>query len=357
MRSANSLVEVGIVGASGYMGGEALRVLLEHPRVKVMWATSREPGPVDYHHPNLYGCGIDLVHPDKVTPCDCVYLALPTAASIEGADRFLSGGSKVIDLGAAFRLRDRETWERVYGQPHGKWELAQEAVYGIPELHAERIVRARLIANPGCYSSAAILALAPLAREKLIDLGHIVVDGLSGTAGAGAELARPAHHPEIGNNLVPYNVVGHRHTFEMEQELGLLAGAPVSVHFTPVYVPIVRGILDICHVFPTRRLTRANLVELYREFYRESPFVKLYDLPPEQGASWQYRPYPWVSAVAATNYCYVGFDVDPVRERIVVFSVLDSIGKGGAQAGIENMNLMFDLPRTTGLARRGAHPS
>ncbi len=357
MGTGKSLVEVGIVGASGYMGGEALRVLLEHPQVKVAWATSREPGPVDNHHPNLYGSGINLVHPDEVTPCDCVFLALPTAASIEGAERFLAGGSKVIDLGAAFRLRDRQTWERVYGQRHAKWELAEEAVYGIPELHAERITRARLIANPGCFSSAAILALAPLVREGLIDLTRIVVDGLSGTAGAGAELARPAHHAEISNNLVPYNVVGHRHTFEVEQELGLLAGAPVSVHFTPVYVPIVRGILDICHVFPTRAVTRASLLELYRAFYRESPFVQVYDLPPEPGASWQYRPYPWVSAVAATNYCFIGFDLDPVRGRLVVFSVLDSIGKGGAQVGVENMNLMFGLPRTAGLSRRGSHPS
>ena len=131
--------------------------------------------------------------------------------------------------------------------------MAEEAVYGITELHLQEITRARLIANPGCFSSAAILALAPLVKGNLVDEDRLIVNGLSGTAGAGAELSRAAHHPEIGNNLVPYNVVGHRHTYEMEQELSLLAGKDVSVHFTPLYVPIVRGILDICHVFPKTR--------------------------------------------------------------------------------------------------------
>jgi N-acetyl-gamma-glutamyl-phosphate reductase common form len=344
------------MGASGYMGGEALRVLLDHPEVKIAWATSRQKGSIEDFHPNLYGTGITLIHPDKTTPCDVVFLALPTKESIPVAARFLEQGCKVIDLGAAFRLSDRKIWESVYDQPHGNWSLAEQAVYGIPELHRDAIRAASLIANPGCFSSAAVLGLAPLVKEHLIDEGRIVVDGLSGTAGGGAELARPAHHAEIGNNLVPYNVVGHRHTFEMEQELGLLAGKKVAVHFTPTYVPIVRGILDICHVFPSKPIARDAVLELYRAFYRNEPFVMVYDLPKEQAVAWQYKPYPWVSAVAGTNYCFLGLDVDEARQRIVIFSVLDSIGKGGAQVGIENMNLMFGLERTTGLLRRGLHP-
>ncbi len=347
---------VGIVGASGYMGGEALRVLLDHPEVELAWATSRSEAAVEDYHPNLYGTGIRLIHPDDTTACDLVFLALPTDASIAAAARFLGEGAKVIDLGAAFRLSERETWESVYEQTHGNWALAAEAVYGIPELHGDAIAQARLVANPGCFSSAAVLALAPLIKERLIDARRIVVDGLSGTAGAGAELARPAHHPEIGNNLVPYNVVGHRHSFEMEQELSLLAGQEVHVHFTPTYVPIVRGILDVCHAFPTGPVSRQKVLELYREFYRDAPFVQIYDHPRETGVSWQYRPYPWVSAVAGTNYCFIGLDIDDNRNRIVLFSVLDSIGKGGAQVGIENMNLMLGIERTTGLTRRALHP-
>jgi N-acetyl-gamma-glutamyl-phosphate reductase common form len=350
------MIRAGILGASGYMGGEALRVLLDHPSVEIAWLTSRGGGAVDEAHPNLYGLGLEMIHPQDAEPCDVVFLALPTDASIEAASRFLDAGSKVIDLGAAFRLKDKATWERVYAQAHQRWDLVETAVYGVSELHAEEIAKAKLVANPGCFSSAAILGLAPLVRAGIADVDRIVVDGLSGTAGAGAELHRAAHHAEIGANLVAYNVVGHRHTFEMEQELGMLAKRPVKVHFTPTYVPIVRGILDVCHVFPTRTVKRAELLDLYREFYRDEPFVLVYDLPKEAGSSWQYKPYPWVSAVAGTNFCYIGLDVDEVRGRVVVFSALDSIGKGGAQAGVENMNLACGLDRTAGLTRRGMHP-
>src|SRR5919108_1783731 len=225
------MVSVGIVGGSGYMGGEALRVLLRHPHADIAWVTSRSPGPVEHVHPNLYDTGLHFVPLEDVKTPDFVLLALPTGASIEAAVRFLQAGARVIDLGAAFRLQEQHLWERVYRQPHTAWPLVHEAVYGMPELHEERIRTARLVANPGCFSSAAILGLAPLLKAGLIDAERIVVDGLSGTAGAGAELHRAAHHPEIGNNLVPYNVVGHRHTFEMEQELGLVAGRKVSVHF------------------------------------------------------------------------------------------------------------------------------
>ncbi|HEY33389.1 MAG TPA: N-acetyl-gamma-glutamyl-phosphate reductase [Dehalococcoidia bacterium] len=351
------MIKVGIFGGTGYQGGEALRVLLEHPQVEVAWATSRSGGDVAFYHPNLYGMQVNLVHPDKATPCDVIFLALPTAESIEVADNFLQKGCKVIDLGAAFRLKDREIWEAVYDQEHPRWSLVEETVYGITELHLEEIKNTRLVANPGCFTSAAVLGLAPLVKEKLIDTNRIVVDGLSGTTGVGAELSRPAHHPEIGNNLVPYNVVNHRQTFEMEQELSLLAEKPVTIHFTPVYVPIVRGILDICHTHHQEPVNREELLAIYRDFYRDEPFVRVYDLPKEEAVSWQYRPYPWVSSVAGTNYCFIGLEIDQVRRRIVVFSVLDSIGKGGAQSGIENMNVMFDLGRETGLSRRGLHPS
>jgi len=172
----------------------------------------------------------------------------------------------------------------------------------------------------------------------------------------GAELSRAAHHPEIANNLVPYNVVGHRHSFEMEQALSLISSQNVAVHFTPVYVPIVRGILAVCHAFPKEKVSREALLDLYRAEYLEEPFVRIYDMPKEADVSWETKPYPWVSTVVGTNYCFIGLDYDPERERIVILSVLDSIGKGGAQVGIENMNLMFGLDRTTGLSHYGLHP-
>jgi len=338
------------------MGGEALRVLLRHPRARIAWTTSRTPGPVEHIHPNLYDTGLTFDRLEDVGTPDFVLLALPTSATAAVANRFLTAGARVIDLGSAFRLKDRATRERVYGQEHPAWSLASAAVYGIPELHEESIRTATLVANPGCFSSAAILALAPLLRAGLVDPNHLIVHGLSGTAGAGADLSKAIHHPEIGSNVVLYNVVGHRHTYEMEQELAALAQRPVRVHFTPCYIPIVRGIVDICRCFPLKSLGRNEVIHLFREFYEGQPFVKIYDQPRGDVEAWDYKPYPWVSAVAGTNYCHIGIDVDDERNSIVIMSVLDSVGKGGAQVGIENLNLMAGFDRTDGLLDRGMHP-
>ena len=350
------MISAGIYGASGYMGGEALRILSEHPEVEVVWATSRSGKEAEYFHRNLYRSGITLIKPEHATPCDAVFVALPTGNAMDLAQGVLDHGGKLIDLGSDFRLRDREAWERVYGRPHRNWALAEEAVYGIPELHREEIRSARIVANPGCFSSAVILGLAPLLEAGWIDPGCIAVDGLSGTAGAGADLDITMHHPEIGNNLVPYNVVDHRHTYEMEQELGILSSAPVRVHFTPIYAPITRGILAVCHCFPTREAGRPELLDLFSAFYADHPFIQVFDMPSDTDAAWQFRPYPWVSSVSGSNYCQIGFDVDRQRNRIVLFSVLDSVGKGGAHAGVQNLNLMFGLDEHLGLERRGMHP-
>ncbi len=350
------MIRVGIYGASGYMGGEALRILNEHPQVEIAWATSRSGKPIEYFHRNLYGSGIELVKPEEITPCDAVFLALPTGYAMGMARDMLNDDTKIIDLGADFRLKNRSDWERIYGKTHSCWDLVEEAVYGIPELHRDEIRQARIIANPGCYSSASILGLAPLVKASLIDTEKIIIDGLSGTTGAGAEPDIASHHPEIGNNLVPYNVVDHRHTYEIEQELGYLTQSKVTVHFTSSYVPITRGILAICHCFPTRRADRDNLLDIYRQFYGDEHFIKVFDIPKDPDANWQYLPYPWVSAVSGTNFCHIGLDIDGKRGRIVVFSVLDSIGKGGAHAGIQNLNLLFGIAESTGLRRYGLHP-
>jgi N-acetyl-gamma-glutamyl-phosphate reductase common form len=338
------------------MGGEALRILSEHPQVKVVWATSRSTEPLESFHRNFYGSGLRLIRPEEVTPCEAVFFALPTGLPMTMAADLLAQNTKLIDLGADFRLKNRAEWERVYKKEHLCWSVVEGAVYGIPELHRVELKQAQVVANPGCYASAAILGLAPLIKANLIESDKIVVDGLSGTAGAGADLDITSHHPEIGNNLVPYNVVDHRHTYEIEQELGYLSRSPVTVHFTSTYVPITRGILTICHCFPRQTVKRGDLLELYRTFYQDEFFIKVFDLPKDAAVSWQYRPYPWVAAVSGTNFCHIGLDVDEKRGRIVVFSVLDSIGKGGAHAGVQNLNILFGLPERTGLERYGLHP-
>jgi N-acetyl-gamma-glutamyl-phosphate reductase len=200
------------------------------------------------------------------------------------------------------------------------------------------------------------LGLAPLVNAGLIDTKKIIIDGLSGTAGAGAEPETPTHHPEIGNNLIPYNVIDHRHTYEIEQELNLLTKSEVIAHFTTTYVPITRGILAISHCFPEEKVSREQLIRLYQDFYKNEYFIKVFDLPRDPSSTWQYRPYPWVASVSGTNFCHIGLDYDEKRNRIVVFSVLDSIGKGGAHVGVQNMNIMFGLDEMQGLRRFGLHP-
>jgi N-acetyl-gamma-glutamyl-phosphate reductase common form len=350
------MIKVGVFGAADYRGGEALRVLLEHPHVEIAWATSNDNEPVGYRHRNLFESGVKLVKPHETTPCDTVLMALSAGKTMEMARALLDQNVKVIDLGADFRLKNRTDWEGLYGKTHSDWALAESAVYGMPELYRDQIKKSNLIANPGCHSSAAILGLAPLISNSIIDTEKIVVDGLSGSAVAGAEPELPIHHPELSNNLVPYNVVDHRHTYEIEQELGYLANSRVTVHLTTTFVPVTRGVLIIGHCFPLQKVSRKDLLDLYREFYRNEYFIKIIDTPKDMHAKRQYLPYPWVSAIQGTNFCHIGLDYDEKRNRIVVFSALDTIGKGGPHAAVQNMNLMFGLDETAGLKRYGLHP-
>jgi N-acetyl-gamma-glutamyl-phosphate reductase len=244
----------------------------------------------------------------------------------------------------------------VYKATHACWPLVAEAPYGVTELHRAEIARARLLANPGCFAYTAILSLAPLVKEGLIDLGRIVVDGLSGSSGAGAEPVVPTHHSEVGNSTFPYNAVDHRHTYEIEQELSGVAGREVTVHFTPYYCPFTRGILAGCHGFLTRKTGRGELLSLFEEFYRGEPFVRVLSLEKDPKASWQYLPYPSVAVVAGSNYAHLGVDVDERRRRAVVFGALDNLGKGAASSAIQNMNCMLGLPEDLGLRTYGLHP-
>lgn len=352
------MVKVGIYGATGYMGAEALRILLQHPQVEVVWATSRDGEEALNYHKNFYKRGIQFTKPEEVSgkDCDVVFFSTPTGLAAEMGSKFLHEGSRIIDFGADFRLKDQATWEEVYGRKHPNWELAKQAVYGINELHKEAIVNTKVVANPGCFSSSAILALAPLIKENLIDCDKIIVDGMSGTAGAGVDLDFALHHPQMHNNILPYNVVNHRHSYEIEQELMGICNEKVNINFTSYYVPISRGILSACHCFPVEHVTRQSLLELYNEFYKDSYFIKVIDIPENKDCAWNYMLYPWVSSVVSTNFCHIGLSVDEKRNRIVVFSVLDSIGKGGAQVGVQNMNLIMGLDEREGLENYGLYP-
>jgi N-acetyl-gamma-glutamyl-phosphate reductase len=349
-------ISVGIVGGSGYSGGELLRLLRGYPHVRIAWVTSRGDKPLEAIHRNLLGSGLRFSKEEDVEPCEVTFLCMPSRESMTRADRYLKSGSKVIDLGSDFRLKDAQLFERVYHTQHTSWHLVEGAPYGVTELHRAAIRNARLVANPGCFASAAILGLAPLVKEGCVDLERIVVDGLSGTSGAGAEPSVATHHSEIGNSTFAYNVVDHRHTYEMEQELSGVAGRAVTVHFTPYYAPFSRGILASCHTFLNRKLSRADLLALYREFYRAEYFVRVLELEKDPASSWQYVQYPSVANVAGSNFVQIGLDVDERRGRAVAFAALDNLGKGAAGSAIQNMNCMLGLPEETGLTGVGLHP-
>jgi N-acetyl-gamma-glutamyl-phosphate reductase common form len=349
-------VAVGIVGGSGYSGGELLRLLLVHPRARIAFVTSRGDKSLQAIHRNLVGTDLRFVREEEAGDADVVFLCTPARESMLKAPAWLARGAKVVDIGSDFRLKDRETFERVYKAQHTCWELVDEAPYGATELHRQAIRGARLVANPGCFAYTAILTLAPLVKAGLIDRERVVVDGLSGTSGAGAEPVTPTHHSEIGNGVFAYNVVDHRHTYEIEQELSGVAGAPVTVHFTPYYCPFTRGILAGCHGFLTREVTRDEVLALYEDFYRDEPFVRTLAFEKDPKASWQYLPYPSVASVAGSNFVQIGVDVDPRRRRVVAFGALDNLGKGAASSAIQNMNCMLGLAEDSGLRGVGLHP-
>lgn len=349
-------VSVGIVGGSGYSGGELLRLLLGHPCARIAWVTSRGDKHLEAIHRNLLGSGLRFIKEEDAGPCAVAFLCMPSRESMTRAERYLTSGSKVIDLGSDFRLKDPHVFEQVYKAKHVAWHLVEEAPYGVTELHRAAIRTARLVANPGCFAYATILGLAPLVKEKCIDLDRIIVDGLSGTSGAGAEPTVATHHSEIGNSTFAYNVVDHRHTYEMEQELSGVAGAQVTIHFTPYYAPFSRGIFATCHGFLNRNMTLAEVRNLYREFYRGEYFVRIIALEKDPRLSWQYLPYPSVASVAGSNFVQIGMDVDERRGRVVVFSAIDNLGKGAAGSAIQNMNCMLGLADETGLTGVGLHP-
>jgi N-acetyl-gamma-glutamyl-phosphate reductase common form len=350
------VIEVGIVGGSGYSGGELLRILLQHPSVRIKWVASRGDKKLEHIHRNLYGMGLEFISLEEARGGSVVFLCTPSRESMLHASRFLDQGTKVIDLGSDFRLKSREVFETVYKARHTCWDLVSEAPYGLTELRREEIRHARLIANPGCFATAMILGLAPLVKEKLIDFERIVVDGMSGTSGAGAQPETSTHHSEIGNSIFAYNVVDHRHTYEAEQELSVLVGEKIGIHFTPFYAPFPRGILTACHGFMTDPLDRGQVLDLFKGFYQNEYFIQVLDMDKDLKASWQYLPCPSVATLAGSNFCQIGVDVDNKRDRVVVFAALDNLVKGAAGAAVQNMNVMFGLPEETGLTMLGMHP-
>jgi len=356
-RASGRTVRAGIIGGSGYAGGELVRLLLRHSQVTLEWVTSRGDRELERLHRNLLGSGIKFCREDEADPCDVVFLCVPATVAMNYAPRFLEANSCVVDMSADFRLRDQATYERVYRSEHSAFELMKETVFGIPELYREELRGAKLIANPGCFAITTILGLAPLVKKHCadIELDRLVVDGCSGSSGAGAQPITLIHHAEIATSVQPYNVVEHRHTYEMEQELSRLAEQPVTVHFTPSHGPFVRGIHVTAHVFLRRPVGREEILQAFRAYYRDEPFVRVLGFERES-AAYAYEPYPSCAEVQGSNYCHIGLDVDPARGRVVVFSATDNLVKGAAGNAVQCMNLAMGMRETCGLEAYGLHP-
>lgn len=349
-------MRVGIVGASGYTGGELLRILLFHPKVEVTTAISREyAGEYLFRvHPNLRGT-TDLkfspLEPSKIIgQCDVVFTATPHGASAKLVPDFLKSGLKVLDLGADFRLKKPTDYKTWYGWEHPHPELLGEAVYGLPELHRDAIRTAKLVACPGCMSTAAILELAPLVKAGVVEKDRIIVDSKIGSTGAGGKPSISTHHAERFGVVRPYKLSGHRHTAEIEQELAAIAGSQVTVSMSAHAVNIVRGILSTAHIFLTKQLSAGDIWKMYRGLYTGEPFIRLV-----KDIKGVYR-LPDPKVVIGSNFCDIGFELDSRANRLVVVSAIDNLIKGAAGQAVQDLNIMMGIDERTGLENPGYHP-
>lgn len=338
------MINIAILGGSGYTGLELLRILSNHQFSSVKTVTSRQYAgkAVADVFPSLRGFYDDLFFSDpaefKSIKADVALCALPHGASQEVVEGLLEGDNRVIDLSADFRIHDPEVYKAWYGE-HRCADILAEAVYGLPELHRDMMKDALLVANPGCYPTGAILALAPLLRAGLIDAGSIIIDSKSGVSGAGRGANLDTSYAEVANGFKAYKIGCHRHTPEIEQELTSIAGASVSVTFTPHLLPVARGILTTAYAGLKKTATSKDIHDLYSEFYSKEPFVRLL----EQGR------FPDISQVRGSNFCDIGVFSDDKKNRVTIVSAIDNLVKGASGQAVQNMNIMFWVKEDTGL--------
>ncbi len=342
-------MRVSIVGASGYTGGELLRLLLDHPHVEVAQATSeRNAGEFVYRlHPNLRGrTQLKFTSREALQPCDLLFLALPHGETQKAIDHYAALAPRIVDLSADFRLRDPALYRRWYGAEHAAPDWPGKFVYGLPELHREQIAGASYVSGVGCNATAANLALWPLVRAGLLDPGKpVIVDIKVGSSEGGASGNPGSHHPERAGVIRTFAPSGHRHTAEVLQEMGL-----AQVHLSMTSVDLVRGALAAAHCFVKPGITERDLWRAYREATSAEPFVRIV-----KDRSGIYR-VPEPKILAGSNYADVGFDLDPESGRAVSLCAIDNLMKGASGSAVQCMNLMCGFPETAGLTFSGLHP-
>ena len=339
------MIKVGIIGATGYAGGELVRLLLGHKEAEIKWYGSRSY--VDQKYAKVYQNMFQLVDDrclddnmeEMAKQVDVIFTATPQGLCASLVNDDILNKVKVIDLSADFRIKDAAVYEEWYGIEHKAKQYLDEAVYGLCEINREAVKKARLVANPGCYPTCSILSIYPLLKEGLIDPFTVIIDAKSGTSGAGRGAKVDNLFCEVNENIKAYGVATHRHTPEIEQELSLAAGEPVTISFTPHLVPMQRGILVTAYASLKREVTWEEVKAVYDRYYDKERFVRVLD----QDVCPQTR---WVEG---SNYVDVGFKIDPRTKRIIMMGAMDNLVKGAAGQAVQNMNLAFGLDEAEGL--------
>ncbi|EGO65309.1 N-acetyl-gamma-glutamyl-phosphate reductase [Acetonema longum] len=339
-------MKISICGATGYTGEELLRILSGHPQAEIVYITSESQTGTGIHeiYPHLtrlYDSKLASMEEIEniASASDVIFAALPHGHAMEAGKKIIAQGAKVIDLGADYRFSDRKVYEQWYKVPHTHPEA--KAVYGLTELYRDQVKTARIVGNPGCYTTATILALAPLVKNKLIELSTIIVDAKSGISGAGRGLNLAYHFSEAQESVKAYNIAGHRHTPEIEQALSEFAGTAVTISFTPHLIPMTRGILSTCYASLKTGVTPDQIDEVFASSYRQEYFIRLLG----RGG------YPVTKNTRGSNFCDIGWHYDHRTGRVIVVSAIDNLVKGAAGQAIQNMNVMFGIEETTGLTQ------
>ncbi len=345
-----SKTKVGVINVTGYAGVELARLLAQHPEVKLTSVTGRSAAGKRLSEVFPHLSSLNLIIEAELGEVNFAFSAMPHQESAKEVIPLLNQGIKVVDISADFRLKGAAEYPRWYNFIHPAPQLLKQAVYGLPELHRTQVASARLVANPGCYPTGAILALAPVVKESLIE-PEIIIDSKSGVSGAGRTISLQTHYSEVNEDAAAYALAGHRHLPEITQELNLLQPEKsLSVTFVPHLIPMTRGILTTCYAtLSSGRVTadkkgQEELSQLYLDFYRGEPFVKVVEASPHTKHTW------------GSNLCLIHPTIDHRTGRLIVISCLDNLVKGAAGQAIQNMNLMLGLPETTGLEALAIYP-
>ena len=339
------MIKVGIIGATGYAGGELVRILTGHREAEIKWYGSRSY--IDKKYADVYQNMFQIIDAvcmddnmeELASQVDVIFTATPQGLCASLVNEEILSKTKIIDLSADFRLKDVKIYEEWYKLEHKSPQFIEEVVYGLCEVNREDVKKARLVANPGCYTTCSILTAYPLAKEGLIDMGTLIIDAKSGTSGAGRGAKLPNLYCEVNENIKAYGVATHRHTPEIEEQLGYASGKKVVLNFTPHLVPMNRGILVTEYAKLTKEVSYEDVKAVYDKYYGGEKFVRVLqkDVCPET---------KWVEG---SNYVDIGFKIDPRTNRIIMMGAIDNLVKGAAGQAVQNMNLMFGLPESEGL--------